>query len=245
MKIKYNTNKKLGILGGMGASASCNWYRAIIDILMKKYGVVQDCQYPEMCIFNLSMDGWSEKGIDNEPLAKKQLVEAIKKMDIFEVDYIIMACNTAHYFYDTLKKSTDTKFINLITTCVNHIENKGYKKVGVITSESTNRYALYKNKFEERDIECLSLNIKRDQPVINRIILSVLEGSQSGRERQQLKYYVEKMKDQGAEAVILGCTELPLCIKQGDASIPILDSGYILLDHITNLLYENVYSVNI
>jgi aspartate racemase len=245
MKSKYQTQKKLGILGGMGASASCNWYRAIIDLLSKKYKIVQDCEYPEMCIFNLSMEGWSEKGIDNEVLAKKQLIEAIKKMDAFGVDYIIMACNTAHYFYDVLKKSTDTKFINLITTCVNYIENKGYKKVGVLSSESTNRYNLYKNKFEERGIECLSLNIKKEQYVVNNVILAVLEGKQSGREKQQLKYYIDKMKAKGAEAVILGCTELPLCINSKDVDIPLYDAGYILLDHITNLLYEDVYSVNI
>lgn len=237
--------KKLGILGGMGAAATCNWYKTILEILTKKYGLIQDNEYPEMYIFSLSMDGWSERGIDNERLAKSQLVQAIKKMELLEVDYIIMACNTAHYFYDTLRDSTSIKFINLIGICINYVEEHGYKTVGVICSESTNRYNLYRQKLEERGIKCIPINIKKEQKYINSIILSVQSGMQGVKEMNLLKHYIYRMEKKGAQAVILGCTELPLCISQKYVKIPLIDSGYILLDKITDLLYENVHRVNV
>lgn len=237
--------KKLGILGGMGPAASCNWYKSILEILTTKYKVVQDNEYPEIYLFSLSMDGWSERGIDNEKVAKTQLIEAIKKMELLGVDYIIMACNTAHRFYEDLKKVTTTNFISLISVCINHVEERGYRTVGVISSESTNRYYLYKKKLEDRGIKCITIDIKKEQPYINGIIKAVQSGTQGEKEMNLLKYYVYRMQKKGAQAVILGCTELPLCISQNYVKIPLIDSGYVLLDKVTTLLYENVHSINV
>lgn len=237
------TTKKLGILGGMGAAASAHWYSEIVKFLQRKYKLEQDYEFPEIYIFSLSMEGWSEKGIDDEDLVKKGLLVALNKMKLLKPDFIIIACNTAHYFYDYLQSHTDIKIISLIDTCVDHVKNSGYKKVGVLSSETTNSYGIYKSRFEKNDIECISVDLILEQPYIDNIILAVQGGTVSIKEVEVMERFISKLKQRGAEVVILGCTELPL-VPINHSGITVMNSGIILFNEISELLYENVHCVN-
>jgi aspartate racemase len=239
-----NNVKKLGILGGMGPSASCNWYRMILNILEKKYHFTQDEQYPEMYIHSLSMGGWSEKGIEDEKLVKQSLLSAIRNMEYLKVDYIVIACNTAHIVHEYLQLNTFIPILNLINECVEYIKKSGYDAIGLISTESTNRSGIYKNKFYDNGIECFSLGIPYEQGLVNQIILAVQSGKSGKEERETMEFYIQYLKERGAKAIVLGCTELPLVIKQKDVDIPIIDPGYILLNKVTDLLYENVPVIN-
>jgi aspartate racemase len=239
-----NNVKKLGILGGMGPSASCNWYRMILNILEKKYQLTQDEQYPEMYIHSLSMGGWSERGIEDKEAVKKSLLDAIRNMEYLKVDYIVIACNTAHIVYEYLQFNTFIPILNLINECVDHVKNAGYHSIGLISTESTNRSEIYKNRFEENGVKCHSLGIPYEQGLINEIILSVQSGKSGKEERETMEFFIKSLKSNGAQAIVLGCTELPLVIKQKDVDIPIIDPGFILLNKVTDFLYENVPSLN-
>jgi|ERR1700734_574282 len=236
--------KKLGILGGMGPYASCNWYRMILNILERKYHFTQDEQYPEMYIHSLSMGGWSEMGIEDENLVKESLLGAVRNMEYLKVDYIVIACNTAHIVYEYLQSSTLIPILNLINECVAYVKDSGYNAIGLISTESTNRSGIYKTKFEDNGIKCFSLGIPFEQGLINEIILSVQSGKHGKDEKDSMDFYIKILKDKGAQAIILGCTELPLVVKQKDVDIPIIDPGFILLNKVTDLLYENVPILN-
>jgi aspartate racemase len=236
--------KKLGILGGMGPSASCNWYRMILNILERKYHLTQDEQYPEMYIHSLSMSGWSEKGIEDKESVKKSLLDAIKNMEYLKVDYIVIACNTAHILYEFLQFNTHIPILNLINECVDHVMMAGYTAVGLISTESTNRSDIYKNRFEDNGVECFSLGLPYEQGLVNEIILAVQSGKSGKDEKETMIFFINSLKSKGAKAIVLGCTELPLTIKQKDVDIPIIDPGFILLNKVTDLLYENVPSLN-
>lgn len=229
--------KKLGIIGGLGPFATANWYKMILDIITKKYNPVQDYEYPEMYIFSLSMEGWSEKGIEDEKRVKGSLMSYVEKMEYLGVDYLIIACNTAHIFYEYLKSNTTIKIISIIDACIDFINKIGYSSVGVLCSESSSQYKLYKNPLFKNDINVISSSFANEQNMINEVILSVQGGSQGENEKKVMNNIIQSMSYNGAEAVILGCTELPLSINQKDTSVILLDSGYILLDEITNLLY--------
>lgn len=225
--------------------ASCNWYKMILSIIDKKYTVSQDEEYPEMYIFSLSMKGWSERGIEDEQKVKKHLISAIQKMNYLGVDYIVMACNTVHSIYDYLQLHTNIPILNLISTCVNHINKIGYNKVGILGTETTNRTGIYKNEFKKIGIDCIEMGLEFEQKIINDVILSVQGGRNGKSENEIMALVINNMKKQGAEAIILGCTELPLTISKKDVDVPIFDPGYILLDKVTELLYENVPCINV
>jgi aspartate racemase len=238
-----NKPKKLGIIGGMGPSASCNWYRTILSILEKKYGFTQDEQYPEMYIHSLSMEGWSEKGIEDQESVKKSLLSAIRNMEYLKVDYLVIACNTAHIIYDYLQSNTSITILNLIDECVVFVKSAGYDIVGMISTETTNRNEIYSKRLERIGIKCISLGMPFEQGLINKVILSVQSGKCGKEEKEVMKFFIQYLKDKGAKAIVLGCTELPLSIAQKDVDISLIDPGYVLLNKVTDLLYEDVFSV--
>lgn len=230
--------KTLGILGGMGAVASAKWYENINTILAEKYHVSNDNEYPQMYIHNLSMDGWSEKGIEDENLVRVALIAGIEKMNLLEPDYIVMACNTAHIFFDELQSATSSKIINLIDVCVDHVKEMGYRKTGILSSEVTKKYNLYQNAFEQRDLQYYNPSYSQ-QHTINMVIKSVLEGKiNSGTKknmRQTINQFVSK---HDLDAIVLGCTELPLAVPASDFSVPLVDSGFVLLNKVIELIYS-------
>src|SRR5216684_1274145 len=110
-------NKTIGILGGMGPGASCALHKLIIELFQAKYNLVQDCEYPELFILNVGLHGWSERGIENEKLVKAQLKKAVKKIEIYQPSFIIMACNTVHYYHQYLQSLTSVPILNMIDIC--------------------------------------------------------------------------------------------------------------------------------
>lgn len=231
------TNKTLAILGGMGPEASIDWYKKIISIIKKKYYAVQDYDYPEMYLFNLSLKDWDEKGIRDEKSVRDQLVRAIAKINLLDPSYLIIACNTAHLYYQQIRNISRGHAVNMLTVCVDHIVEKGYKKVGVLCSKTTNDYRLYEECLEDKGITCISTI---DQEEITGIIMSVLNGECGMKHLLQLNNHISEMIDRGAQKVILGCTELPVCKALGVDDDNIIDPGLILLDKVTDLLYADV-----
>lgn len=215
MNKKLKKFKTIGILGGMGPSASANLYQRIINLAQKKYGATQDTDYPPMIIYNLPLFGFDETGIANKKLVKKQLIHGVKKLEQAGVDFIIIACNTVHYFYQDLQATINIPILNIIEIAVNKIIKTNKKTIGLLTSETTNKLKLYQNELAKYEINSLSVN-NQDQQKINKIILNVMSGTQTDKDKTILKNIINNFIQQGVKNVLLGCTELPLAIQQKD-----------------------------
>jgi aspartate racemase len=105
------------------------------------------------------------------------------------------------------------------------VRSKGYKKVGLLATDTTIRYQAYANDFEKNGIE---LVFPQNQKTVTNIILNIMAGRKLRSDKQALLKIVQDMKERGAEAVILACTELPLLISQNDADLPLFDTIEIL-----------------
>lgn len=221
--------KRLGILGGMGPYASCDWYKKILDISQRKFDLSQDYEYPEINIVSVQMSGWSERGIEDEELAKACLLKGIDRLTQLRVDYIIIACNTVHHYYDILQQRTTTPIINMIEYCCSSLPKN--KKVAVLSSHTTANLDLYssaggiKSKIKQSDID---------------LSIFLCQRGEFDKAKEIIVNAIEMLKKEGAEVVVLGCTELPLAVSQKDVDVLLIDPGYLLLNHITDLLYENV-----
>lgn len=224
------SNKKLAIIGGMGPLASSNWYRMLISICSEKYKLTQDEEYPEIYILSLSMKGWDETGIKDEIEVKESILKAINKCELLEVDFIIIACNTAHVFFDYLQNKTNIQIISIIDTCISYLHNEKLERIGILSTRSTADYGLYSSRIKYPILT-------ENQDEIDACILSIQSGIINDNVYDIMDRQIKYMQQKGVQAIILGCTELPICIgKQYD--IPILDTGKILLNKISTLLYD-------
>lgn len=224
-----NDNKKIiGVLGGMGPEASSALYQNIIEYAQSDHGAVQDKDYPPVFMYSLPLQGFDETGIRDKDLVVSQLVEGVKKLELAGSDLIIIACNTVHFFYDEMLKATDTPIFNIIEETAQTVRREGIQKVGLLASESTCKLGLYQDKFNPLGIDVI-LPDQPQQEKLNEIIEHVMGGKQGGADLKTLQRITENYANQGAEAVVLGCTELPLVINQSLTEIKLYNSIEIIV----------------
>lgn len=219
--------KTIGIIGGMGPAASVHIYNQIICLAQKEYHAREDCEYPSMIIYNLPIIGFDEKGSVKSKQVKDQMINAVKKLEQAGCSYIIIACNTMYYLYTDLQNVIKIPLINLIKQIVNVVEKGKYKSVGILSSQNTKELSLYEKGFAERGVKSI-LTTNNQQKLVNNVILNVMAGNQCYKDKMLLKSIIEDFIAKGAQAIIIGCTELPLAICQQDVKIKIFNTSEII-----------------
>ncbi|MFA7309839.1 MAG: amino acid racemase [Candidatus Paceibacterota bacterium] len=224
---KASPKEIIGILGGMGPAASAEFYRRIVDIAQHEYGADQDTDFPPMYLYNLPLSGFDETGFRHPDEVKKQLVAGVKKLAASGSDFIVIPCNTVHAFIADMQHAVEVPIVSIIDSVADETAARGLSTVGLLSSESTRRYQLYETALAERNVRVVSAN-DEEQGIANKIIHKVMAGTQGPTEVSALRTIIERFANEGAQAVILGCTELPLAIQQPDIHLPLLSSTDIL-----------------
>lgn len=229
--------KTIGILGGMGPNASAVFYQQLINHCQNNYLAIQDNEFPPIIIQSLTLDGFDESGIVDFDLVKNQLICGVKKLEKSGADLIVMACNSVHYFYSDLQKSVNVPIINLIEIMTQKVESLEIEKVGILSSESTAKLKMFEKEFAKKKIKTIGVG-PEDQIKLNHIIEAVMAGQHGLKEKRILKSIITKQKKLGAQAIILGCTELPLVVNDDDIKIKVLSSLSVLTEFAVDAAYN-------
>jgi aspartate racemase len=221
-------NKTIGVLGGMGPEASANLYMEIIKYSQHQYNAVQDTDYPPIIIYSLPLLGFDETGIVDEKLVEKQLIDGVKKLESAGCDLIIIGCNTVHVLYEKMQAAVKIPIFNIVEETKKKVKGFDYKKVGLFASESTTKSGLYQNNFKRSGIEVISPN-NNQQKMLNLVIEHVMGGNQKDDDVIILKDVARDYIKQGAEAIVMGCTEIPLAINQTHTDIKLFNTIEIIV----------------
>lgn len=221
--MKNYKNKTIGLLGGMGPEASSSMYKQIIDHAQKQYGAVQDFDFPPVLLYSLPMYGFDETGIVDSKLVKKQLVDGVKTLEKAGSDLVIIACNTVHCFVDQMQNAVNIPILNMVQLTSDEVKKAGFKKVGLLSSQNTANLGLYQNELKKHNIHSVCANPVQ-QKTINEVIKHVMGGVQGKFDVIELKKIIAQMVSEGAQSIVLGCTEIPLAIDQTNTDIKLFDA---------------------
>lgn len=221
--------KTIGILGGMGPLATVNLFQKIIKTAQEKYHAIQDTDFPPVVIYSLPLFGFDETGLVNLDLVKDQLIIGVKKLESAGSDFIIIACNSVHYFLEDMQKSISIPILNMIKETAKQAKLSNYNRVGIICSESTSKLGIYEKEISQLGMETVKLE-GEEQVIVNNIILRIMAGQNGDQDKLKLKEIIKNMVSKGAEGILLGCTEIPLAINQEGVEIKIFDSNQIIAE---------------
>lgn len=217
-------NKIIGVLGGMGPQATVDFYRRLIFLAQKEFDARSNKDFPFILIFNISPpDIISGKNRKASPF----LEEGVKKLEEGEADFIAIPCNTAHVFINELRKTVAIPILSIIEETVKAVRNKGLKRVGILGTKTTIKEGIYQEKLEKFKIKSI-VPEKTDLKQLVEIISRVIARERREGDKDFILALIDKMVNQGAQGIILGCTEIPLIIKQEDVNVPIFDTLEIL-----------------
>lgn len=234
--IKRQEIKKIGIIGGLGPDSTLDYYRGIINYFRTN---TDDLNYPEILIYSLNLSDFMLLVSKKRDYLVKWLLEKINVLCKADVDFIAIASNTPHIIFDELKEQSPVPLISIIEETMDYIKSHGFKKVGLLGTQITMGTDLYKKPMKKNGIS-IFIPGKEDQIIINDKIFAELE---IGIIKQETKDYFlshiqQMIDDHDIEALILGCTELPLMFPHDELGIAFINTTKL---HIESIIK---YSIN-
>lgn len=223
--------RKLGLVGGIGPESTVHYYKGIIQGFRERTG--KDI-YPLMIIDSLDLSEMYHLAAakDWEPFSQR-LIDSIKRLALGGAEFAAMAANTAHIVFEKVKAESPLPLVSIVEETCKAAKKENFKKVIIFGTGFTMSSGLYTEKFSEYGIEAIVPEAE-DQRAIHNIIFPNLEaGIVLPEEKERILEIANRMIHQeGGEALVLGCTELPLIIKEEDLEVPILDTTQIHIEAI-------------
>ena len=220
--------KIIGILGGMGPEATIDLFYKII----KSTPAEKDQDHLRIIIDNnpkIPDRTTAILGKGEDPLPALQ--ETARNLEKAGADLIIIPCNTAHYFLPSIQESVKIPILNMIEETAKETQRKTpqIKKVGLLASIGTYKMEIYHQHFKKFNIEVISPE-EKDKEEVMKVIYAVKAGDLSEEVKRNILKIAQKLIDKGVEAIITGCTEIPLILKEGDVPVPLIDPTKVLAE---------------
>lgn len=221
--------KILGIFGGMGPEATADLYHKVV----KYTPAEKDQEHIPTLIYSLPqvpdrMGAIRSGGTEIVPY----LVEAVTRLENAGASYIAIPCNTVHFFYDYMQDAVDIPIIHMIRETANVVaeNHSGKKVIGLLATTGTIESGLYEKELVARGFEV----VVPDDEVLNDNVMKAVWGIKSGVDKQVnedlLAVAGDNVLGKGAEAIVLGCTEIPLAFNPDRVSVPVIDATKVLAE---------------
>ena len=215
--------KTIGLIGGMSWESSSEYYRIINETVRERLGGLHSAE----CIMysadfeqieNLQHQGKWEK-------LTKLMLNFAQKLEGAGADFIVICTNTMHKMAEEVENNTNIPLLHIADATAEKIIEKGLGKLGLLGTNFTMEEDFFKKRLEEKyNIEVIipSQNDRRiiDSVIYNELCLGIIKQSS----KEKYKEVINRLISDGADGVILGCTEIPLLVSQGDVEMPAFDT---------------------
>ncbi|MCC2326731.1 aspartate/glutamate racemase family protein [Bacillus wiedmannii] len=229
--------KTIGLIGGMSWESTSEYYRIINEEIKERLGglhsakcMINSVDFEEIERFQSNGD-WNGAG--------EILGNAAYSLQRGGADFIIICTNTMHKVVEKIKENIHIPVLHIADATAKEIKRKDIQRVGLLGTKYTMEQDFYKLRIEENRIKVM-VPSEKDREKINEVIYTELcLGKITSQSREYYKRVIEELIQEGAQGIILGCTEIGLLIKQEDVSVPIFDTTYIHAVEAVNFALRN------
>jgi len=216
--------KILGVIGGMGPIATSYF----MELVIKMTDAATDQEHLDMIIYNIpSIPDRTSYILDHtKPNPLPVILDIADKLDHLGVQFLAMPCCTAHYFQEELERSIKKPFVNIIRATVSYLKERGIRKVGVMATDGTINSGVFEKEIRSQGMEFICPSPERQKDVMHIIYDNVKANRPADMNR--FRRAGDEMKANGAQAIILGCTELSLVKRDNDVGPGFIDAMEVL-----------------
>ncbi|MBY0595202.1 aspartate/glutamate racemase family protein [Bacillus bingmayongensis] len=215
----------IGLIGGMSWESSAEYYRIINEQVKKRLGGLHSAKCLLYSVDFAEIEYYQSEG-DWEK-AGEVLGEAAYSLEKAGADFIVICTNTMHKVISNIKEKVSIPILHIADATAIEIKKHGIRSVGVLGTKYTMEQDFYKSRIEQNGIKIIVPN-EADRELINGIIYNELcLGEINQVSRDSYKEIINRLVQNGAEGIILGCTEIGLLVKQEDSQVPLFDTTFI------------------
>jgi aspartate racemase len=216
--------KKLGVIGGLGPAATAYFYElvscmtdAYLDQEHIDINIISKPSIPDRTDYILGRSA-------DSPLP--HMIEAGRTLVSTGVDYIAIPCITAHYFHEELSNNIKAPIIHIICETVKYLKSHDVKSAGIMATEGTIESQLFQNELIKNDIKPIIPSAQSQSLVTSFIYKNVKAGIPVNME--QFRVVTDELTGNGADTIILGCTELSMIKKENHIGPGFIDALEVL-----------------
>jgi len=213
----------IGLIGGMSWESSAAYYRILNEGVRDRLGPTASAR----CLL------WSFNFAEIEDLQHKchwpglttRMVDAARRLEAGGADVLLICTNTMHRMASDVQAAVSVPLLHIADPTAERIKAAGFRKVGLLGTAFTMEHAFYKGRLTDQHGLDVIIPNDEDRAIVHRIIYEELvAGKVLPSSREDYRAIIARLVDNGAEAVILGCTEIMLLIQPEDSQVPIFDT---------------------
>ena len=212
--------KTIGIMGGMGPMATVDLMKKII----LGTEAATDQEHIPMLVDNNTQVPDRTRAIQGKGESPvPELQKSAKRLEALGADFIIIACNTAHYFLPEVEPVIGIPVLSIIEVTAEAAAARGCRTVGLLATSGTAGTGLYQKKLADKGLKCIVPQGEKQQ-LIDELIYAGVKANNFGYDTAPVQALLQEMEQEGAEAFILGCTETPLAVEMYHLQGQFIDS---------------------
>ena len=215
--------KTIGLLGGMSWESTANYYKEINQAVKCKLGGLHSAK---ICMYSVDFDEIEKlQHADRWDDTAEILSSAAKSVEAGGADFLLICTNTMHKVAEQVQDSISIPLIHIADATAEKLIEGGIKRVGILGTKFTMEQGFYKSRITEKyGIEVLVPTQLERRVVHNVIYKELCLGEVKKSSRKRYLEIINNMHALGAEAIILGCTEIAMLIQQNHTPIPLYDT---------------------
>ena len=215
--------KTIGMIGGMSWESSIEYYRIINETVRAELGglhsaksIIYSVEFAEIEALQ-HKDRWDE--------AAKILSDAARSIESGGADFAIICTNTMHKLYDILQQNIQIPILHIADATAESIKAEGIQKIALLGTRFTMEENFYKGRLMDNYELDVIIPDSEYMEIVHHIIYDELcAGIIRSESKQKYADIIQRLVRNGAEGIILGCTEIGLLVKQEDSSVPLFDT---------------------
>ncbi|RXK00486.1 aspartate racemase [Arcobacter sp. CECT 8986] len=218
--------KTIGLLGGMSWESTALYYKKINEEIKEQLGGLHSAKVVLYSVDFEEIEKLQHQGKWDE--TAKILSDAAKNLQNASADFIVICTNTMHKVAPIIQENINIPILHIANATGKKLQEEGIKKVGLLGTAFTMKQEFYKDTISNNfDIEVIVPN-EEDINIIHKIIYEELcLGIIKEESKKQYLKIIKTLHNQGAQGIILGCTEIGMLINQNDTDIKLFDTTYI------------------
>ncbi|TSA31300.1 MAG: aspartate/glutamate racemase family protein [Porphyromonadaceae bacterium] len=215
--------KVIGLIGGMSWESSAVYYDIINKTVKEKLGGHHSCKCLMYSVDFAVIEKLQHEG--NWKQLTQIMIDAAQRLERGGAELLVIATNTMHKIAPEVEKSVRIPLIHIVDAVAEKIRAQGLSKAALLGTRYTMEQEFYKGRLTEKHgIEVIIPDLPGIEMVHRIIYRELVMGVIREESRQECIRIIQKLIDRGAEGIILGCTEIPLLVKQADCAVPVFDT---------------------
>jgi len=214
--------KTIGMIGGTGWPSTLEYYRIINQETNRRLGGLSSAKIMLSSFNYAEIDALNKK--EDHAGVYKLVLNAAQRLKKASVDFLIICANTMHQYVDALENETGLKIVHVADATAIEITKKQLSKIGLLGTRFTMEMDFYTKRLSQSGIESL-VPAKAEREFIHNAIMNELI-KEEFKEETKTKFMkiISDLEKNGAQGIVLGCTEIPLLIKQKDSHLPVFNT---------------------